>query len=53
MQKIMQQYQQVAAEKTSLQAQVAQIQKDLDAAKAELASTKKQLTELPPAEAAE
>ena len=35
-QKIMQQYQQVAAEKTALQAQVAQMKKDLDAANAKL-----------------
>lgn len=42
MQKIMQQYQQVAAEKTALQAQVAQMKMDLDAAKTELASVKKE-----------
>jgi len=42
LQKIMQQYQQVAAEKTALQAQVAQMKKDLDAATAELASVKKE-----------
>jgi chromosome segregation ATPase len=41
-QRIMQQYQQLAAEKTSLQAQVAQLQKDLDAAKTDLAATKKE-----------
>jgi chromosome segregation ATPase len=41
-QKIMQQYQQVAAEKTALQAQVTQMKKDLDAAKAELDSVKKE-----------
>ena len=41
-QKIMQQYQQLAAERTSLQAQVAQLQKDLDGAKAELATAKKE-----------
>jgi len=41
-QKIMQQYQQLAAEKTALQAQQAQAKKDLDAAQAELASTKKE-----------
>ena len=41
-QKIMQQYQQVAAEKTALQAQLVQMKKDLDAAKGELESTKKE-----------
>ena len=41
-QKIMQQYQQLAAERTSLQAQVAQLQKDLDAAKVDLAAMKKE-----------
>jgi chromosome segregation ATPase len=41
-QKIMQQYQQVAAEKTALQAQVAQLKKDLDAANSELAAAKKE-----------
>jgi len=41
MQKIMQQYQQIAAEKTALQTQVAQMKTDLDAAKAELAAVKK------------
>ena len=41
-QKIMQQYQQLAAEKTALQAQQAQSKKDLDAAQAELASTRKE-----------
>ncbi len=41
-QKMMQQYQQLAAERTSLQAQVAQLQKDLDAAKADAAAAKKQ-----------
>jgi chromosome segregation ATPase len=41
-QKFMQQYQQVAAEKTALQAQVAQMQKDLDAAKAELSVVKQE-----------
>jgi chromosome segregation ATPase len=40
-QKFMQQYQQIAAEKTSLQAQVAQMKKDLDAAQTELAAVKK------------
>ena len=42
MQKIMQQYQQVAAEKTALQGQLEQMKKDLDAAKADLASMKKE-----------
>jgi len=41
-QRIMQQYQQLAAEKTSLQAQVAQLKKDLDTAQTELASVKKE-----------
>ncbi len=44
-QKMMQQYQQLAAEKTALQAQVAQMKKDLDAAKSaqtELAAVKKE-----------
>jgi chromosome segregation ATPase len=41
-QKFMQQYQQVAAEKTALQAQLAQSKKDLDAANAELAAVKKE-----------
>jgi chromosome segregation ATPase len=41
-QKIMQQYQQVAAEKTALQAQVAQMKKDLDGTKADLAAMKKE-----------
>jgi chromosome segregation ATPase len=41
-QKFMQQYQQVAAEKTALQAQVAQLQKDLDAAKTELSAVKQE-----------
>jgi chromosome segregation ATPase len=41
-QKIMQQYQQVAAEKTALQAQLAQMKKDLDTAKADLAAAKKE-----------
>jgi DNA repair exonuclease SbcCD ATPase subunit len=41
-QRIMQQYQQLAAEKTSLQAQVAQMKKDLDTAQSELASVKKE-----------
>jgi chromosome segregation ATPase len=38
----MQQYQQVAAEKTALQAQLAQMKKDLDAANAELATVKQE-----------
>ncbi|HEY4446289.1 MAG TPA: hypothetical protein VGN30_18550 [Steroidobacteraceae bacterium] len=42
MQKIMQQYQQVAAEKTALQTQLEQMKKDLDSAKADLASVKKE-----------
>jgi chromosome segregation ATPase len=42
LQKIMQQYQQVAAEKTALQTQLAQSKKDLDAANAELAAVKKE-----------
>ena len=41
-QKFMQQYQQVAAEKTALQAQVAQMKKDLDSANAALATMKKE-----------
>jgi flagellar biosynthesis chaperone FliJ len=41
-QKFMQQYQQVAAEKTALQAQVAQMKKDLDTAQSELAAAKKE-----------
>ena len=41
-QKFMQQYQQVAAEKTALQAQVAQMKKDLDAAKTDLAAMTKE-----------
>jgi len=41
-QRIMQQYQQVAAEKTSLQAQLAQMKKDLDGANAELKAVKKE-----------
>ncbi len=41
-QKIMQQYQQLAAEKTALQTQVEQLKKDLDAAHTELAATKKE-----------
>jgi chromosome segregation ATPase len=42
MQKFIQQYQQVSAEKTALQAQLAQMKKDLDAAQADLASTRKE-----------
>ncbi len=41
-QKFMQQYQQIAAEKTALQTQVEQMKKDLDAAKAELTSIRKE-----------
>jgi chromosome segregation ATPase len=41
-QKFMQQYQQIAAEKTALQAQLVQMKKDLDAAQTELAATKKE-----------
>jgi chromosome segregation ATPase len=41
-QKIMQQYQQIAAEKTALQSQLAQMKTELDAAKTELASAKKE-----------
>jgi chromosome segregation ATPase len=41
-QKILQQYQQLAAEKTALQAQVEQLKKDLDGAHAELAAVKKE-----------
>jgi chromosome segregation ATPase len=41
-QKIMQQYQQVAAEKTALQTQLAQLKRDLDAANTELAAVKKE-----------
>jgi chaperonin cofactor prefoldin len=41
-QKFMQQYQQLAAEKTALQAQAAQAKKDLDAAQADLAAAKKE-----------
>ena len=42
LQKIVQQYQQVAAEKTALAAQLAQVKKDLETAQSELASTKKE-----------
>ncbi len=41
-QKLMQQYQQLAAEKTSLQAQVAQLKKDLDTAQTAAAAIKKE-----------
>jgi chromosome segregation ATPase len=41
-QKFMQQYQQLAGEKTALQGQLAQMKKDLDAANAELAAVKKE-----------
>jgi chromosome segregation ATPase len=58
-QKFMLQYQQVAAEKTALQGQLAQMKKDLDAANAELAAVKKERdmakahTGIPPAELAQ
>jgi chromosome segregation ATPase len=42
LQKFMLQYQQVSAERTALQAQVAQMKKDLDSAKADLAAMKKE-----------
>ena len=41
-QKFMQQYQQLAAEKTALQAQATQMKKDLDTAQADLAAVKKE-----------
>lgn len=41
-QKILQQYQQLAGEKTALQAQVTQMKQDLEAAKTELAAVKKE-----------
>jgi len=41
-QKFMQQYQQIAAEKSALQVQVTQMKKDLDGAKGELAAMKKE-----------
>jgi chromosome segregation ATPase len=41
-QKFMQQYQQLAAEKTALQGQLTQMKKDLDSAKADLAAMKKE-----------
>lgn len=41
-QKFMQQYQQMAAEKTALQAQLAQTKKDLDTAQSQLAATTKE-----------
>jgi chromosome segregation ATPase len=45
-QKFMQQYQQLASEKTALQAQVTQMKKDLDAAHADLVEMKKERDEL-------
>lgn len=42
LQRIIQQYQQVSAEKAALQAQVVQMKKDLDAAQSELAGVKKE-----------
>ncbi|HEY2679089.1 MAG TPA: hypothetical protein VGI65_19130 [Steroidobacteraceae bacterium] len=45
-QKIMQEYQQLAAERTSMQGKIAQLQKDLDAAKADAAAGKKALDAL-------
>jgi chromosome segregation ATPase len=42
LQKFMQQYQQIAAERSALQAQVAQMKRDLDTGKAELAAMKKE-----------
>src|SRR5580704_600742 len=42
LQKFMQQYQQVSAEKAALQAQVTQLQSDLSGAKTELAGIKKE-----------
>lgn len=42
LQKFVQQYQAVAAEKTALQAQVAQLKKDLEASQSELAAAKKE-----------
>jgi chromosome segregation ATPase len=50
-QKIMQQYQQLAAEKTALQGQLAQMKKDLDAAQTEFAATKKERDALKPLKA--
>jgi septal ring factor EnvC (AmiA/AmiB activator) len=41
-QKIMQEYQQLASERTAMQAKLAQLQKDLDAAKADTAAIKKE-----------
>ena len=41
-QKIIQEYQQLAAERTTLQAKIAQLQKDLDASKADAAGMKKE-----------
>jgi len=51
-QKIMQEYQQLAAERTGMQAKIAQLQKDLDAAKADAASAKKERDALKPQVAA-
>jgi len=45
-QKFMQQYQQIAAEKTALQGQLDQAKKDLEQAKAELAGVKKERDQL-------
>lgn len=45
-QRFMQQYQQLAAEKTALQGQLAQAKKDLDSANAQIASVKKERDEL-------
>lgn len=45
-QRFMQQYQQLAAEKTALQGQLAQMKKDLDSANAQIASLKKERDEL-------
>lgn len=44
--RIMQQYQQVAAEKTALQSQLAQAKKDLEASQAQLAAAKKERDDL-------
>lgn len=45
-QRFMQQYQQIAAEKTALQGQLAQMKKDLDGANAQVAALKKERDEL-------
>jgi chromosome segregation ATPase len=45
-QRIMQQYQQLAAERTTLKAQLGDLQKELDSAKADLAATRKERDEL-------